>query len=611
MVAFMGVPWAPYAAILVCAPYALNTAFQAIRAREIDVNVLMLVAAVGAVLVHRPADAAGLLFLFSLSGTLETYAMAKTKQAIEGLVKLRPTQARRVNGDSDAMVPVNELAIGDTIRVLSFEMIPADGEVLQGTSSVNASAMTGESRDQIVEPGALLLAGTQNLEGMLLARVSQTVGNSTIDKIISLVEQAQENKASGEKLSSWFGERYTFVVIGAFLLSLVVRLLLKQDWSSSLYSSLVLLVALSPCAVVISTPATTLAALAWAAKNGALIRGGAFVETLGLIDTVALDKTGTLTTGRPILAEICACVDKKDCLDDDACWHGGGDMSAAAREMLKYAAAAEQTSNHPLAQAVVTAAKREGIVIPTPTESEVVPGYGIKATIDGQSVKIGRQSFFDTLPTNFLSHVDTILATGATVAILKVGERFAALGLTDELRSDAPAAIASLRLIGANNLLLLTGDNERTAEAIAGQLGLERFHANLLPQDKAQIVAELEESGSRVMMVGDGINDAPVLTRASVGIAMGGLGSDIALNAADIVLMRDSLSLLPRLISLGRRTQRTIRANLIFAIGVMSCLTLLSLVIQLPLPVAVVGHEGSTVLVIINGLRLLFHEGTT
>ena len=362
----------PYLSVLAGSFFALTTAWESLRAREVDVNLLMVLAAVGAVAVGQPLDAAALLFLFSLSSTLEALAMGRTKRAIEALVKLRPDEAIRIGAAGDERVPVEQLAIGDLVRIPPFESIPVDGLVTAGESSVDQSSMTGESVPVAKASGDRLLAGTRNLDGGLTMHVESVVGDSTLDKIVRLVEQAQDHKASGERISAWFGQRYTFFVLAAFAASFGVRLALKIAPGAAFYESLTLLVALSPCALVISTPASTLSALAFAARNGILVRGGEFIERAGQIDTIMLDKTGTVTSGRPKLVEVCLCSTVPthahhtpgECVEEDACWHGSGSLSSEATAILSAAAALEQYASHPIAEAVVAAARSNDVDVP-------------------------------------------------------------------------------------------------------------------------------------------------------------------------------------------------------------------------------------------------------
>jgi Cd2+/Zn2+-exporting ATPase len=619
--------WA-YASILFGSYFALQSAIESVKQRELDVNMLMVLAAIGAISVDflgvpghpkgtGAKDAAALLFLFSLSGTLEAFAMAKTKSAIEGLIKLRPSQALLVEGGIERKVPVEELRLDDFVMVPPFEPIPVDGEVIAGRSSCDQSAMTGESTPVAKAEKDLLLAGTNNLEGALLMRVKSVVGTSTLDKIVDLVREAQDNKASGERISTWFGQRYTFFVVGAFIVSFAVRtLLLHQTGGTALYTSLTLLVALSPCALVISTPATTLSALAWAGRRGILVRGGQFIEAAGQADILAIDKTGTITTGKPQLVEICVCAGAPTtvggmhgpCTEEEACWHGDGVMSDDAISLLRAAAAAETYSSHPIAETIRKAAEAHGLEIGTSTEHSAEPGLGVKAQFEAKEVAIGQRRYLESLgihlPDDFVAHLEELQKQGLTVAVMSFGGRLAALGFSDTPREGAAAFLAETKKLGFKQIIMLSGDTPQTTGWVARELGITDYRAGLLPDQKTEAIDKLALEG-KVMMIGDGVNDAPSLARANLGVAMGGLGSDIAMNAADVVLMHDRLERLPELIRLGRRTNNIIRANLAFASAVIITLTFLSLFAKLPLPLAVLGHEGSTVLVILNGLRLL------
>lgn len=609
-------PALPYLSIAAGSLFAIKTAWASIRERSLDVNLLMVLAAIGAVAVGRATDAAVLLFLFSLSSTLESLAMARTKSAIEGLIKLRPLEATVVRDAEDLRVPVESVALGERVRIRPFEAVPLDGVVLEGSTSVNEATLTGESVPVAKGPGDKVLSGTTNVEGLILVEVTGVVGDSTLDRIVELVAEAQENKASGERVSQWFGQRYTFFVVFASLASLLARAAMGFPWPEAFYQALTLLVALSPCALVISSPASTLSALAWAARNGILVRGGAYIEAAGTIDTVALDKTGTLTSGQPELVEICVChrtnaSEHERCEASAGCWTGSGPLSQEAAALLRLASGAEQYSDHPIADAIVRAARAQGIEVPEATATEVMPGLGVAATINGLRVEIGQARYFDmeALPRAFRDDVAALQAKGMTVALMRAGDRLAGFGLADTVRPEAKQALKALRAAGVKHVVMLTGDNQNTAHAVAAQLGIEDYRAAMLPEDKAHAIQELIAQGKRVMMVGDGINDAPVLKRAHLGVAMGGLGSDVALEAADVVLMRDRLTALAEVVRLGRRARAVITFNLAFAGGVIAVLTLASLVGKLPLPVAVIGHEGSTVIVILNGLRLLAGPG--
>ncbi|HRI43359.1 MAG TPA: cation-translocating P-type ATPase [Fimbriimonadaceae bacterium] len=626
-------PALPILSVVFGSYFALKAAARAVQDRRLDVNILMVLAAAGAIVVGHVEDAAALLFLFSLSSTLEHMAMAKTQSAIESLIKLRPDTAIRVVDGGDEMVPTESLRVGDVVRVLPFQQIPADGTMLQAHASIDESAMTGESTAIEKQEGDRLMAGTQNLDSMLTMRVSAEVGESTLEKIVAIVQEAQENKASGERISQWFGQTYTIFVVACFLVSLGVRWMLGGssagfDWmGQALYPSLILLVALSPCAVVISTPASTLSALAYAARRGILVRGGEFIEIAGTIRVVALDKTGTLTEGKPKLVEVCighpvqeACLaaiardSGHSCPECTAitCWHREDTPGAETREALRFAGGAEAFSTHPIAQAIVAAAKAEAIDIPEAESHRAVSGFGIEARIEGTDVKIGQLRFFDSegeLPSGFREHVDEMRTRGLTAVLMRYGNEWCALGLRDEPRPTAKAFVEDLHEAGVKRVAVLTGDNAATAQAVAQELGIDEVYAGILPDEKAELIQKWVSSKVPVAMVGDGVNDAPALASANLGVAMGGLGSDIALKAADVVLVQDRIERVPELMRLGQMANRIIRTNLFFASGVIVALTVSSLFFSLPLPVAVVGHEGSTVLVILNGLRLLRGPG--
>jgi len=600
---FPGLNWMAYVSCAAGSVFAVKSAKDSLIHRELDVNLLMILAAIGAIVVGQVVDAAALLFLFSLSSSLESFAMAKTKSAIASLVQLRPKQALLVKDGVEKFVAVEDLKIGDLIRVNGFEGVPADGEIVEGSTSINESALTGEADPVSKDAGDAVTGGTQNLEGMLLVRVTKLVSNSMLNQIVRLVEEAQENKASGERISLWFGQRYTIFVLLAFVSSWGIRLLIGQSGNEAFYASLILLVGLSPCALVISTPAATLSALANAARKGILVRGGEFIERAATIDTVTLDKTGTLTKGKPKLVEVSVWLG-----DSRLDWIPGDVVPEHMIPILRRVAAVEKTSSHPLAAAVVSAAGMAGIEIPPTESSRTVPGMGMVATVQGNSVAVGNDKLMvaenHAVPEDMESFALKFKLEGKTTVLASGADFRAVFAFEDEIRPEAKQVIADLRELGVKNVMMLTGDKAETAKNIAEHVGLTAVHAALMPADKTRIVQELSQTG-QVMMVGDGVNDAPSLAAASIGVAMGGLGSDVALEAADVVLSHDRLDRIPQLIKLGRRTQGIIRANLVFAGGVIVVLAVSSFIVKLPLPIAVIGHEGSTVLVILNGLRLL------
>lgn len=605
--ALTGIHLFAYVSIVLGGIEAVPAAWKTLKERRLDVETLMLVAAVGSILLNRPTEAAVLLFLFSLSKALEDLTMARTRNAIDALIRLRPAKAVVVRDGNEVEIPVEDIVLGDTVLLPGFMTAPVDGIVTSGTGSVDNSALTGESLPIPMDIGSVVLAGARNLEFSMIFRATSTVADSTLQKVVDLVAQAQENQGSGERASRWFGERYTWFVLGASVVMFLAKFALHVPFNTAVYSSLTLLVALSPCAVVISVPAAALSAMGWAARNGILVRGGEFIEKAGQVTAITFDKTGTLTTGKPQLAEICLCDENPatQCQETDVCWSGRGEMSDESKRVLALAAAAESQSEHPVAHALRQAADKNHVQGLVATNVETVPGLGIRANVDGKEIEIGQPKMFRTeMPEEFKHHLEEIQARGWTVAAIAVDQKLAALGFEDAPRETTQFVLALLSKMGIKKLTMLTGDNRRTAARVAKELGLDDYRAEMMPGDKVVAIEEIAKS-EKVMMVGDGINDAPALTKAYVGVAMGGLGSDIALNAADIVLMKDRLESVPEVIALGRRTNSIIKANLFIGGGVISVLTLTSLMGILPLPIAVVGHEGSTLVVILNGLRLL------
>jgi Zn2+/Cd2+-exporting ATPase len=595
-------PTASYAAIAFGSVHAVRSAWETLRQRQVDVNTLMLLAAVGSVIVGLPFEAGILLFLFSLSAALELYALGRTASAIEALVKLRPDQARLVGEAGDLMVPVEQIKVGDLVRILPFEAAPLDGQITEGQSSLDEAALTGESVPVSKEPGDLVLAGSQNLAGSLVIRATAVAGNTSLDQTVALVKQAQEDRSSGQKISAWFGSRYTYFVIGVFVVVLIIRLVIGQTWDRAFYASLAVFVSLSPCALVIAAPSASLSALAWAAKNGLLVRGAQVIEESGKVDTLALDKTGTLTQGSFRVFRAWE--------EGGEEWRGG-EWPPRLAEFLRETASIESHSTHPVASALVLAC-------PTPPQEplgvEVIPGLGVRGIVDGRPVEAGQARLFPEASPEVLAKAEQYQAEGLTVALVKTPEGMAVFGAQDAPRPEAAGALKALRGLGITRVLMLTGDSEPTAKAVAKEMGIQEIHAGLLPADKDELVASMIEKGRRVMVVGDGVNDAPSLARAQVGVAMGGLGSDVALNAAQAILTKDSLVGLVRLRSLGLYTNRVTKGSLLFAAGVVITLFLGSMAAdafltpearRFILPIAVLGHEGSTVLVILNGLRLL------
>lgn len=573
--------------------YGLMDGLALLRARRLDVNLLMILAALGAAVIGQPAEGAALLFLFSLSNTLQMYAMGRSRKAIEKLLDLRPSVATVRRGSRLVSLPIEQLLLGDAVLVRPGERFPIDGEVIDGSSAVDQSAITGESIPVEKASGDQVYAGTVNGNGAVEIRVTHLSQDTTLAKIVQMVEQAQSNKAETQRMLDNFEQYYALLVLGAAaFLTVVPYFIFGHDLHTTFYRAMTWLVVASPCALVISTPASILSAIANGARHGILFKGGIHLEQTALLKVIAFDKTGTLTTGMPELMTISA------------------RTGVRKEELLRMAAAAEFRSEHPIAGAVVKAAQERGIEIPSANDFQAIPGQGVQARIEGQSVQIGNQRFFDerrtAIPVGLREEVRSLENQGQTVMLVKVdGEWWGLLSVADSLRPDAAEIVTQLKDLGLEKVIMLTGDNERVAATIAARAGVDEFRAGLLPQDKVRVLKTLREKYGPTAMVGDGVNDAPALAMADVGIAMGGAGADVALETADVVLMADDLANLPFAIGLARGARRTVWQNLAFSIAVIVFLIAAAFGAQLPLPLGVVGHEGSTVLVVLNGLRLL------
>ena len=564
-----------------------------LREGKINVDVLMIVAALGSALVHELPEGAVLLFLFSLSGTLERYVLGWTRRSIEALMDLSPDEAvvRAADG-IERRVNVRELVVDDIVIVRPGERVPADGVVLTGSTAVDQAPVTGESLPVSKTVGDVVFAGTLNQYGAIDVRVTARSDDSTLARIVVLVEEAQSERADSQRFSEWFGERYTIGVLIASMVVLLERWLVSgNEFGSSFYTAMTVLVAASPCAVVISTPAAILAAIARAAREGVLCKGGAHLEQAAAVRAIAFDKTGTLTRGRPELVGVVP---------------ASGHNEA---EVLGLAAAAESRSEHPLAKAIVDAAVARGLTLFQAKDVEALVGKGVRATVEGRSVLLGKPELFNelemSLPEELRVAVLRFADAGATTVVMaEDGVIVGVLGLADTLRSSSKQAIEELKTLGIEHMVMLTGDNKAVGETVAKSLGIE-VHAGLLPEEKLDAIVALKQRHMTVAMIGDGINDAPSLAASSLGISLGGAGTAVALETADVVLMSDDLRHLPFLIELGRKSRTIIIQNLVVAFGVMGALLLLTLGFALPMPYAVGAHEGSTVLVILNGLRLL------
>lgn len=584
---------------------------------ELNIDFLMITAALGAAFIGEWVEGALLLFLFTLSGALESFAMDRTRKAIEGLIELRPDTAWLRRGDELIETPVDDLQPGDVVVVKPGERLPVDGVVVRGTSTCDQSPITGESVPVYKEPGSDVFSATINGSGALDVRVTKPASESTLSKIIQLVQEAQDDAAPTQRLIDRYSQPYTLTVIGATILAILIPWLFgNEPFSETLYRAMTLLVVASPCALIISTPASILSAIAAAARNGVLFKGGAYLEKAAQIDVLAFDKTGTLTHGRPELTDTRPLNDY------------------SAEDVVRIAAGAESLSEHPIALAILKRAREMGLEVDEPEEFRSIAGHGIQAIYqrgdEREVIYIGNDRLFlsesmDLSPA--IRMIGSALQKQGKTAMLVVRrstvgdtlgddrdwEVVGYLAVADTVRENAAETIAALRRTGIGKMAMLTGDNRSVAQAIAKQVGLadEDVYSDLLPEEKVEIVRKLAGE-CQVAMVGDGVNDAPALATASVGIAMGAAGTDVALETADIVLMADDLSKLPFLIRLSRQAEGIVRQNLIFSLGVMLTLILLTLVgpllfpgFRLPLPLGVVGHEGSTLIVVTNGLRML------
>jgi Cd2+/Zn2+-exporting ATPase len=578
--------------------YTARSTLAALSRLEFDVNLLMLLAAAGAAAIGYVAEAAVLMFLFSLSNTLEVYTMGRTRRALHALLNLRPARALVRRDGREQEVEADAVRVGETVIVKPGEAIPVDGNVTGGESLVDQASLTGESVPVTKVTGDKVFAGTLNQQGSLELIATRIAANSALARIVALVQEAQEKKSRAEELAEVAGRYYTVVVmVAATLMLLLPPLLLHHEWRASLYRAMTLLVVASPCALVIATPATILSAIANAARNGILFKGGAFLESLGRVRLVALDKTGTVTHGRFEVTDVVAVA------------------GASERDLLAWAASAEKRSPHPLAQAVVREAEARGVTV-TPAESLTNQlGKGLVAVAGGTRIEVGTPELFAALgmpaPEPAIALVKRFAAEAKTPMIVHRGEAWGVIAAADRVRANAAAAVRALRAAGIQRTALLSGDSVPTVRAIGEEAGIDELHGELLPEDKVRVIGELEQRHGAAAMVGDGVNDAPALARATVGIAMGSIGSDAAMESADVVLMGDDLTALPYAISLAQRARRVVVQNLVIACGVMAVLVTWVFLGQhtpfgaLKLPVAVSGHEGSTVVVILNGLRLL------
>lgn len=560
------------------------------KERELDVNLLMLLAAAGAASIGYWFEGAILIFIFSLSGALENYTMKRSSKDIASLMDIKPETALLYKDGKESQIKIEELNIGDFVIVKPGERIPADGIVREGVSSVNQASITGESIPVEKEVEDSVFAGTLNGEGALIIEVTSGSESSLFSKIIRLVQEAQSEMPPTQQFIERFEGVYAKTVVGITLLLMTVpHYVLGWTWSETLYRAMVFLVVASPCALVASIMPAMLSAISNSARKGVLFKGGAHLENLAGIRAIAFDKTGTLTAGRPEITDV---VPLQDYSKEQLLWIAGS---------------IESLSEHPIGRAVTEKAEACGRPLLRPKQLTAVTGFGVVAEFENETWKIGKEAFVDARGKHemLLKLTQRLEMEGKTVIFIQNDRGIAGvLAVQDTLRPEAKETIAQLKKLGIT-IVMLTGDKRSTAEAIAVEAGVDEVYAELLPQEKVESVKALRERYGKVAMIGDGVNDAPALATASVGIAMGSAGSDAALDTADLVLMNDDLGKIPTAIRLGKKTGRIIKQNIVFSLGVILLLILSNFAQFLSLPLGVIGHEGSTILVILNGLRLL------
>lgn len=593
--------------------YLVQEAYTEVKAGNFEIDFLMLVAAIGAAILGEWAEGALLLFLFSLGHSLEHYAMGRARDAIKGLSDLAPKTALRKKDGTTEEVSVEELQVGDVIVIKPNSKISADGVVINGESSVNQAPITGESvpvdKMEYDDPESIdedadsiddkhrVFAGTINGNGSLEVKVTKLSKDSTLSRLIKLVNEAEAQKSPTQQFTDKFEKYFVPSVLVLVVILNFAFLVIDESFSASFYRAMAVLVAASPCALAISTPSAVLSGVGRAARGGVLIKGGRPLENLGILKALAFDKTGTLTEGEPRLTDVITFGDTEE------------------NELLKVAVAVESLSDHPLADAVVRDGKEKlgETDFPEAEDLESITGRGVKATIKDITVYIGNAELFEEadgikLSEDLKRSVEELEGEGKTTMIVRHGDRYLGmLGLMDTPREDAKEVIQKLRDMGLTHLIMLTGDNQRVADAVAKEIGIDDPKGNLLPEDKVEAVKKLREEEGDVAMVGDGVNDAPAMANSTVGIAMGAAGSDVALETADVALMADKISVLPFAIGLSRKTKSIIKQNLWISLG-MVALLVPATIFGLSMGWAVIGHEGSTVVVVFNALRLLAYK---
>ena len=578
--------------------FLLPKAWQAIRRLRPDINLLVIIAAIGASIIGEWVEASAVVFLFGVAEWLEGWADRRAQRATAALLELAPKVAFVKRGSGFVELPVDQVTVGDTVATRSGMSIPLDGVVLTGESAVNQAPITGESVPVDKKPGDEVFAGTINGEGSLEIEVTKATGDTTLARIIRLVAEAQEQKAPTQRFVDVFARYYTPVVtVVALLIFLAPPLFMGGDWSTWLYRACVLLIIACPCALVISTPVSIVAGLTALARRGVLVKGGAHLETIGKLVALAVDKTGTITEGKPQVL--------------------GVELfgTATQADVLSAAAAIDEHSAHPLAKAVVAHAKAQQVTYQRASNYQARSGRGAEGVINGHAYFVGNHRFAHELgvcSAAVESRLTTIEAKGQSVVVVGhrphdacKGEVLGIIAIGDTLRPNAKSAIAALHSAGVKEVVMLSGDNQRTADFIARQVGIDLARGDLLPDDKVAAVKALRDKHGVVGMVGDGVNDAPAMATANVGIAMGAAGTDAAIETADIALMQDELGKIAETIRLGRRTLGIIHFNIAFALGLKGIFLVLTLMGHASLWLAIMADTGATLLVIANALRLL------
>ncbi|MEA5593333.1 heavy metal translocating P-type ATPase [Rivularia sp. UHCC 0363] len=597
--------WIGLALLVLCAAYVIggyDSAKEGLTTlfaeKEFDVDLLMIVAALGAAFLglwrqeyHLIVDGAVLILIFAISGALEGYAMQRTNHAISKLMGLTPDTARVILSGEEKLVLIDKLAINDKLLVKPGELIPTDAVIIQGASNLNEASISGESLPVEKTVGDQVFAGTINGTSALILKVHQPPESSLIKRVIRLVQQAQTETPPSQVFVENLERTYAkVIVICGILLATLPPFIFNWDWETTIYKALIFLVVASPCALMAAIMPALLSGIANGARDGILFKGGAVLELVGKVKAIAFDKTGTLTTGEPQVIEVIA-VD--------------GDIN----QVLSVAAAVEVYSEHPIGKAIVQAAKNKHLNLIPANNVVSHTGFGISGQIEKISIKVGNAKFIQTdsqLPRDLIAASENLETQGKTIVwVANTDKIIGIIAVADTIRPEAAKTIHRLKKLGIQNIIILSGDRQLTTNYIAQQLGISEVYAELLPEDKVTVIRRLKKEYKTVAMVGDGINDAPALATASVGIAMGTTGSDIALETADIVLIADRLEKLVAAIHLGRRAIKIIKQNIVFALCSISLLLVANFTTGINLPLGVIGHEGSTVLVTLSGLRLL------